>query len=154
MSTQITSAGVEHSSESGFTLIEATIALVVLFVALMGVFTTFTLAIVYNTGNSKRSQALSVLQQEVEQVRASKFTPQITDPILLGGTKADRTVTSADGTSFTVSMKVDDDPFTALVQTDNTKTLKEITITVTPVGAEGWVTGIPARVIMRRTRAN
>lgn len=142
------------SSEAGFSLIEAAIALVVLLVALLGVFAVFTLSIVYNTGNSRRSQALSVLQAKVERVRAAKFTPNVTEPLLQSGVKPAETVVSADGTSYTVSMTVDDDPFTVNVQSIPSSTLKEITITATPVGTNGWMTGIPAKIIMRRVRAN
>src|SRR5215207_7616928 len=62
-------------SEGGFSLIEITIALVILMVVVMGVFAAFTYATVYNTGNNWRSQALSVLQDEVETLRAVKFNP-------------------------------------------------------------------------------
>src|SRR5580765_2538154 len=75
--------------ESGFTLIEVAVAMVIILVALLGVVFTFTYAIMYNMGNNSRSQALAVLQQEVEQMRAQKFTPYETDPAITGGVKAD-----------------------------------------------------------------
>ncbi len=46
--------------ESGFTLIEMVIALVILFIVVMGVFSTFVYATKFNRGNSQRSQAVSV----------------------------------------------------------------------------------------------
>src|SRR5688572_17421353 len=62
--------------ESGFTLIEAVIALVILMIVVTGVFAAFTYAATLNTGNSRRSQALSVLQKEVELLRSAKFVHQ------------------------------------------------------------------------------
>lgn len=154
--------------ECGFTLVEVTIALVVFLVALLGVFVTFTYAISYNAGNNSRAQALSVLQREVELMRSAKFTPvpggtdsqaptSSTDDRrdITGGIKAARTVTSGDGNRFIVVVKVDDDPFTDGIQTDSTKTIKEITVTVTlDSPTPGWQTSIPATVILRRVRGN
>ena len=85
--------------ERGFSLIEVIIALVILMIAVMGVFAAFTYSTIYNSGNSRRSQALSVLQKEVEELRSIKFNPPpaVIDPRLAGGVKAPRTVTAADG---------------------------------------------------------
>src|SRR5687768_9790200 len=106
--------GDASDSESGFSLIEVVIALVVLMISVMGVFAAFTYATVYNSGNNKRSQALSVMQREVEGLRSVKFnpSPQVVDPSLAGGVKATRTVTAADNASYSVDVTVDDDPFT------------------------------------------
>jgi len=145
-------------NESGFSLIEVIIALLILLVSVFGIFSTLTFATVYNRGNSQRSQALSVLQQEVELLRSKKFTPTILDPELSGGIKTARTVTSADGFKYTVEVAVDDDPFTANTpnpQINTAKTLKEITIKVTPQSVTGgWVTAVPTSVVFRRVRAN
>lgn len=146
--------------ECGFSLIEATIALLILMIVVMGVFAAFTYSTVYNTGNSRRSQALSVLQREVEDLRSLKFNPPpaVIDPLLAGGIKAPRTVTAADGAIYLVEVTVDDDPFTPNTpnpQIDATKTLKEITLTVTPNGSNGtWITANRTRVIFRRVRSN
>lgn len=143
------------SNESGFSLIEMIIALVILLVAVLGIYATFTFAVVYNGGNSRRSQALSVLQSESELLRSAKFTPTIMDASLTGGTKTPKIVTAIDGFSYLVEIKVDDDPFTPGIQVDNLKTLKEITVLVTPQNANGrWVTALPTNVVFRRVRAN
>lgn len=143
--------------ERGLSLFEVVIALVILMVAVMGVFAAFTWSTIYNTGNSKRSQALSVLQSEVEVLRSVKFNPPpaVIDATLAGGVKADKTVVAVDGTRYLVQTTVDDDPFTAGVQVDATKTLKEINITVTPFGTNGtWVTANATRAVFRRVRSN
>jgi prepilin-type N-terminal cleavage/methylation domain-containing protein len=145
---------------SGFTLIEVAIAMVIILVALLGVVFTFTYSIMYNMGNNSRSQALAVLQQEVEQMRAANFTKTITVSILSGHAASSRTVTNATGTSFTITESVDNDPFTTGVQdtsavSDSASTYKEITITVQLSSpSPGWQTAVPSTVILRRARAN
>jgi prepilin-type N-terminal cleavage/methylation domain-containing protein len=145
-------------AESGFSLIEVIIALVIFLVSILGIFAAFTYAVKYNSGNSKRSQALSVLQQEVELLRSAKFTPTIyNDSSLTGGTKTPKTVTASDGFSYRVETIVDNDPVTLGVQSTNnsTTTLKEITVTVIPQSVNGsWETAFPTRVVMRRVRGN
>ena len=59
-------AGQPRSGEAGFSLIEVAVAMVVVLIALLGVFFTLTYAITYNAGNNSRAQALAVLQEEVE----------------------------------------------------------------------------------------
>jgi type II secretory pathway pseudopilin PulG len=144
-------------SEGGFSVIEVVIALVILMVTVMGVFAAFTYATVYNSGNNKRSQALSVMQREVELLRSLKFNPVPApmDPSLAGGVKATRSVTAADGAAYSVDVTVDDDPFTAGIQTDATKQIKEITLTVTPIrGTDTWVRANPITVVFRRVCSN
>lgn len=141
--------------EAGFSLIEVTVAMVIFLIAMLGIFVTFTYAINYNAGNSSRAQALAILQQTVEKMRSAKFVPNGTDAALTGGAKTPQTVTSSDGNRFSVSVTVDDDPFTAGVQIDPSKSIKEVTVTValerpTP----GWQTSVPATVVLRRVRGN
>ena len=146
----------KQQNENGFSLVEVIIAMVILMIVLLGVYTTFTYAVSYNAGNKSRSEALAVLQQEVEQLRSKKFTPQITDTDLLGGTKSPKIVTLTNGHRFKVQVKVDDDPSTPdSIQIDSTKTIKEITVTVTLDNpTPGWQTALPATVVLRRARAN
>ena len=147
--------------QAGFSLIEVVIAIVVMTVMLLGTLSVFTYAVQYNRGNNLRSQALTVLQQEAEIYRSSKFTPALTDAALLGGTKANKTVAAADGTVFTVSTTVDNDPATDGIQSTETLasgkacTLKEIKIQVTPQAAGStWQTAIVTNVVIQRVRSN
>ena len=146
----------ERLSEKGFTLIEVACALVIILVALLGVAFSFTYVINYNAGNNARSQALAVLQAQVEQLRAAKFTPTITGSDLTGGTHNPLNVTTAGGV-FKIQYIVDNDPFTAGVQSTEptTSTLKEITVTASLTSpSPGWLTAIPATAVLRRTRGN
>ena len=145
----------QQNPASGFTLIEVSIAMVIILIALLGVFVTFIYAINYNSGNNSRAQALAVLQQKIETLRSAKFTPTITDPTLTGGTRAAESVTSANGNRFTIQAVIDDDPFTSGIQIDTAKSVKEISVTVTLESpSPGWQTSVPATVILRRVRAN
>lgn len=142
--------------ENGFTLIEVAFALVIILIALLGVVFTFTYVINYNAGNNVRSQALAVLQQEVEQLRSGKFTPTITDSDLTGGIKAPKAVSPPGGGQFTINVVVDNNPLVAGVQDESVPTtLKEITVTASLAApSPGWQTAVPAKIILRRTRAN
>lgn len=144
------------SGQSGFSLIEVAVAMVVIMVAMLGVFLTITYAISYNAGNYSRAQSLAVLQREAEQMRSAKFTPSYTDTILQGGIKADETVSLPNGTSYVISTVVDNDPFTAGVQDETLPTLyKEIKVTARVAsGTPGWQTAVPATVVLRRVRSN
>jgi Tfp pilus assembly protein PilV len=149
------------NEETGFSLVEVIIAMLVMTVMLLGTLTVFTYAVQYNRGNNLRSQSLTVLQQEAEVYRSTKFTPTVTDAVLLGGTKTPKTATSADGTVFTVTTTVDNDPDTTGIQTSETMptgrpcTLKEIKITVSPQNASaGWQTAVVSELTIQRVRGN
>lgn len=147
---------IKTNSEGGFSLIEVIIAMIILLVALLGVFLTFTYAVNYNAGNNSRSQAVSVLQQKVEELRSAKFTPGVTDGSLTGGTKTPEIYTAGDGSRFRVNVTVDDDPSTPnVVDVDPSTTLKEITVVVTSESpTPGWQIAVPATVLLRRVRSN
>lgn len=131
--------------------------MVIILIALLGVVTSFTYAITYNAGNNSRSQALAVLQEEVERLRSLKFTPGVTDPGLAGGTHSPRTIPT-NGGNFTVRVFIDNDPATAGIQGDGdvpSPTIKEIDVLVQLEGPDlGWQTAVPARIILRRVRGN
>lgn len=125
-------------------MIEMVIALVILFIAIMGVFAAVTYATKFNRGNSQRSQALAVMQREIELLRSAKFTPAVvsntvstlgTNPVcpnvvanpsatplpdtgerdLTGGTKASQLRCGINGTLYQVNVSVDDDPATTAI---------------------------------------
>ncbi|MCA1589019.1 MAG: prepilin-type N-terminal cleavage/methylation domain-containing protein [Acidobacteria bacterium] len=156
-------------STAGFSLIEVVIALVILMIALLGVFSVFTYAIVHNAGNKSRAQAVQVMQGAVERLRAARFNNAETDPILLGGVKPTETVTTPDGFSYSVNITVDNEPAVGGLQDETYTclspqgdaidcTLKEIDVVVTPDALSGlnndWRVAVPARIIMRRVRGN
>jgi len=149
------------SNESGFSLIETTIALVIILVALLGVFFTITFAITYNMGNNSRAQTVAVLQQEVERLRSAKFTPGFTDPALYGTAAAGTAYTTTmNGQTFSVTTVIDNDPSTTAIDDETTvpssgTSFKEITVTTVLANpSPGWQTAVPAKVVMRRVKSN
>ena len=142
-------------------MIEVIIAMVILLVALLGVFMTISYAVNYNSGNSTRTKTLAVLQQEVERLRSAKFTPSLTDNLLLGTAAAGvtRTVT-VDNLIFNITTIVDNDPATNGIQDEAARpsadtSFKELTVTARLASpSPGWQTAIPSTVILRRVKSN
>lgn len=159
-------AGNKPSREAGFSLIEVSVAMVVILIALLGVFFTFTYAITYNAGNNSRAQALAIMQEEVEVLRSRKWTPTFRDSDLDGGVHTLPIVTSPNGGTFSVVVTIDNDPTVAGVQTESHVcqspqaatvecTIKEIEVRVTLENpSPGWQAAVPATIVMRRVRAN
>lgn len=146
----------KNKNQSGFSLIEVVTAMLITIVLMLGTLTVFTFAVQYNRGNNLRSQALTVLQQEAETYRSKKFIPS-SYADLTAGTYSNQDRTSVDGTVFSVTTTIDNDPVTAGIQTSNesTCTLKEIKITVTPkYGEAEWEKAIAATLTIQRVRGN
>jgi prepilin-type N-terminal cleavage/methylation domain-containing protein len=110
----------KDSSQQGFTLIETSIAMVVLLIALFGVAWVFLYSSKYNSGASDRAVAIAIAQQQMEKLRNTNYYS--TELNATGSTGTTTTVTSA-GLQYTVN----------LVITDTTATRKTIVINVTPV---------------------
>ena len=120
--------------EGGFTLIETSIAMVMLLVVVCGVLPLGVYALKYNSAAAVRAGAVTAAQRKLEQLRAGAFTSCISSSEVV-------TVGPTESQSYTVAVTV----------TDVTATLKTITIVVTPQGRstdggvysgnEGWMRG-------------
>jgi prepilin-type N-terminal cleavage/methylation domain-containing protein len=130
-------------SQRGFTLIETSIALLILMVAGLGVASLFTYSIRYNTGGNDRAVALSIAQQQIEQFRTVPFTDSI-----LNVTSA--TVLTPNTVSNGRTYKVTKTVAGSNNDVDGNPTLKTITIKVEPMSS-GWA-GFP--VILRTIRSS
>lgn len=130
------------ASERGFTLIETSIALVILMVAGLGVASLFSYSIRYNSGGNDRALAVSVAQQQIEQFRSVTFT----DPIL---NVSAATVLNPDTVSNGRTYRVTKTVTGSNNDVSGNPTLKTITIRVDPQSS-GWA-GFP--VILRTTRS-
>jgi Tfp pilus assembly protein PilV len=130
-------------TEGGFTLIETSIAMVIMMVAALGVVSLFTYAIGYNSGGNDRAVAISVAQQQLEQLRSVSFTDS-----LLNTTSASGTVITPDTVSNGRTYRITKTVIGANNDVNGNPTLKTITVQVNPL-SRGWA-GFP--VILRTMR--
>lgn len=114
----------KNGSEEGFTLIETSIALVVMMVVGLGAASLFFYAIGANSTSRDRELSMAVAQQQMERLRSTQFLQLEATVTALGG--ATKTEVSA-GRSYTVN--------TTVVDTfAGNNTQKTITVQVTPLG--------------------
>src|ERR1044071_7747826 len=110
------------NGQAGFTLVETSIAFVVMMIGSLACSSLFVFSINNNVGGSERALSMAVAQQQLEQIRSVNYE----DSTLNTGT-TNSTVTTG-GRTYTVQRVVAD-----LTNSDNTlRQLKKITITVTP----------------------
>jgi Tfp pilus assembly protein PilV len=131
-------------SQRGFTIVETTIASLVMLVGALGVSSLFLFSTQNNIGGSERALAMAVAQQQLEQIRSVTFE----DTTLTAGTTT-TTVTSG-GRPYTVQRVVAN-------ETDaegNAKQLKKITVRVTPKSAPNWISTPVELVTLRSTLAS
>jgi len=131
--------------QRGFTLVETSIALLVMMVGALGISSLFVFSMQNNVGGSERALAMAVAQQQLEQLRSITYE----DAALTAGTTT-RTVTT--GTrNYTVQKTVADE----LNPGNTPKQLKRITITVTPqAGGPRWLNTPVVLVSFRSTLAS
>lgn len=151
------------AGEKGFTLVEVIVAGSILIILCVGTLVVFAQGILLNRGNAIRMQAMTVLQKQVEFYRALKYQPVNPDARLAGHTQTTvaTSVPSADGMLFDISVTIDNDPYTAGIQTATSNPavpeadckFKEITIEATPHTAQsGWLQNLKTKVAFRRVR--
>src|SRR6266481_4347066 len=130
------------NSQRGFTLIETTIAMMIMMIAGLGVASLFVYSISNNSGGNDRAVAISIAQQHIEQLRSVQFT----DSILNVSTATVLTPdTVSNGRTYRVTRTVTG----SNNDTGGNPTLKTITIQVDPMSS-GWA-GFP--VILRTMRS-
>ncbi len=122
--------------QRGFTLVETSIALVLMMIVFVGIAPLFVYATRYNSAAAVRAGALAIAQIKLEQLRATPFS---------SCTSSTETLSVGDPTdglqTYTVQMTV----------VNTTSTLKDITLVVTPQarsttggqygGTLGWMYG-------------
>lgn len=132
-------AVVKTSGEKGFTLIETSIALVVMMVVGLGAASLFFYAIGANSTARDRELSMAVAQQQMERLRNTEFLDLETTVTAIGG--ANKTEVSA-GRNYEVA--------TTIVETfAGNASQKTVTVQVTPAG-DTVLTGI-TRVFGRVT---
>ena len=133
------------NGERGFTLIETTIASLVMLVAALACSSLFVFSVQNNVGGSERALAMAVAQQQLEQIRSVAYE----DSTLNIGTTTSTVTSSA--RNYEVQRTVASE-----TNSDNTaKNLKRITITVTPQSTgQNWTRTSVVLVTFRSTLAN
>jgi Tfp pilus assembly protein PilV len=111
--------------QSGFTLMEAAIAMVIMMVAVLGSASVFSYSINYNSGATDRELAMAIAQRQIEQLRNVAFTHSSLDAT--GGTTI--TVVRANR-SFSVTTRI-----VHSNTVDSQPTMKTITVQVTPLSS-------------------
>jgi Tfp pilus assembly protein PilV len=127
-----------HHAQLGFTLLETSIALVVLMVAALASSAVFAYAINYNAGASDRTASIAVAQAYMERLRKVSFAN------LTSSTTPD-TVTSV-GRTYSVSTTV-----CSTAGCGGSSTLKVITVAVTPPSSQAVWTNSAVTVVCTRS---
>ena len=132
----------KNDNQRGFTLIETTIASLVMLVGALACSSLFVFSINNNVGGGERALAMAVAQQQLERIRSVSYE----DTTLNVGTDTS-TVRSADRNytvERTVAQETNDD--------GSSKELKRITIRVTPqTGSLNWQKTSVVLVSLRST---
>ena len=153
----------ESSSAKGFTIPEVIIAGMIMMILCIGTLSVFSYVVRINRGNNLRTQALAVLQQEVEEFRSLKFVPIGSDARLNGGSYPNYKTgvsapSSADGRKFNITVTINNYPFDdgVLNNDESTTTLKQITVNAVPQVAENetWLQNLNTNVTIQRVRSN
>jgi Tfp pilus assembly protein PilV len=149
-------ARLKRRHEHGFTLIETSIALIIMMVAALAAASLFAFAIGNNSGGSDRAQASALAQQSLEQLRNLTFTSASTDASLNATNGSSQTLTGADGRSYNLITTITDSAAGTPTGAP-AGVLKTIRIDVTP-NASGarWASTSVSRVTIwtQRARSN
>ena len=123
-----------RTGERGFTLVETSIALVILMVAGFGAISLFLFSMNYGSGAADRARAFAIAQRRMEIIRSTPFTSL---PATGTVTETVGAVSTGDPRTFTVSTTVANDADANLTAARQ----KIITITVTPQNNGRWSSG-------------
>ena len=141
------------AQHKGFTLLETTIALLLLMIVSLGSMSLFSFSIYNNSAAGDRATCLAIAQEALETLRTAQFDPSATSSLLAGGTTTQTNIARS-GRLFTLTKTIDDNPATAAVDVNTTSTLKRITVTVTSQrSTQGWTAAGSVTLMTQRTQA-
>jgi len=129
------------NGEGGFTLIETSIAMVVMMVAALACSSLFVFSIQNNVGGSERALSMAVAQQQLEQLRSVDYKDST-----LSDLTTNFSVTTG-GRTYNVQRVV----VTEKNSNNTSKELKKITVTVTPQAAGPNWTRTPVVLVSYRS---
>ena len=129
---------IKVENSQGFSLLETSIALVIMMVVTLGTASLYVYATTYNAGSADRSAALALAQQKMERLRRSDFS----DALMLAGTTTED-VTYVNH-HYTLTTTVCDTSGCG-----GSSTRKIITVQVTPQGSKLWM-NVPVTLVSER----
>lgn len=126
-----------RKSERGFTLIETTIALLVMMIVMLGSASLFAFATFNNSNAADRAQTLAVAQETMETLRRLRFSTAGTDPELNRPTYTQTVCRGVPGAAGVCGQSgVAGRQYNVVINiADTTPTVKTITVSVTPITA-------------------
>lgn len=116
-----------HATNAGFTIMETCIAMLIMFIAVLGSISLFAYSIQNNSGANDREMAMAVAQQQMEQMRHVSF--------------ADASLNETGVNGVTNNLTRAGRPYRVVTQivhsnvVNGAPTVKTITIHVTPLGS-------------------
>lgn len=148
----------------GFTLPEVLVAASIMIIIAVGTLSVFSYVVRINRGENLRSQALSVMQKEIEHYRSLKYVPVssgLTSTELNARARSQVTTNapyvSADGREFNIFVTITNINANGTTGGSDTGTnFKEITIEAVPTVSEQdpWLQNLRTSVTMQRVRSN
>ena len=129
---------IKVENSRGFSLLETSIALVIMMVVTLGTASLYVYATTYNAGSADRAASLAIAQQKMERLRRSEFT----DTAMAAGTTSED-VTYANH-HYTLATTI-----CATSVCGGSATRKIITIQVTPQGSKPWM-NVPITLVGER----
>ena len=143
----------KFADQSGFTILEGVIAMVLMLIVALGSASLFSYSIHNNSGGTDRATSLAIAQQGVERLRGARFNSVATDASLTAGPPAVSTVVR-DGRQFSLTVAIDDDPSTQAIEVNAATNLKGITVTVVPRSiGRGWAFGAGGTITLFTQRS-
>ncbi len=151
-------------NNGGFTLIETTVAMLVMMVVGLGATSLFLYSVRYNSGASQRSIAMAVAQQRLEVLRGANYSDAelsfglaSTETAVATGTTttftSGTTLPAATAGSSYFQLQTQVVPFPIGVSAATAKQ-KQITIRVVPINGNGnssWVNNSPIQIVFHRS---
>jgi len=142
-----------HASQSGFTLLEAVIAMMIMLIVALGSASLFCFSVYNNSGGTDRATSLAIGQQALERLRSAHFNSTTTDSSLNAGTTV-QTGIVRDGRLFSMTIAVDDTPSTPAIDVNPATSLKGIKVTVVPQSSgRGWAFGAGGTITLFTQRS-
>ena len=134
----------KNENQRGFSLVETTIASLVMMVGALAVTSLFLFSTQNNLGGGERAMAMAVAQQQLEQIRSVNYE----DTTLSVGTATSTLVSGV--RNYTVQRVVAEETH----PDGSAKQLKKITIRVTPQSGPNWISTPVELVTLRSTLAS